>query len=125
MRVVTSLALFALGLPLAAGGMYLVVLGGSFYYVIAGALLLTAGVLAWRRHRAAIWIYLALTLGVGADQKYYDYECNSIEFSVFDTPEYVLCSISTDDCVSTRATRSSLCAVLRQASWAPLALRTH
>lgn len=57
MFVAVVLALF--GLPIAAGGLWLIVLGGSWYYFPAGvALLLTAWFLV-RRELTAVWIYLA------------------------------------------------------------------
>jgi glucose dehydrogenase len=51
------------GLPLLWGGIRLVSLGGSPYYVIAGALLIVTAVLAWRRHACALWLYATLLLG--------------------------------------------------------------
>lgn len=47
------------GLPIFAGGVWLLVLGGSWYYVVAGiGLLLTAYFLV-RRSMAGVWVYLA------------------------------------------------------------------
>ena len=43
--VVTGVVYCAIGLALAAGGLWLAVLGGSLYYVIAGLGILVAGAL--------------------------------------------------------------------------------
>ncbi|WP_337188911.1 PQQ-binding-like beta-propeller repeat protein [Phenylobacterium sp.] len=54
------------GLPLLLGGGYLVFQGGSPYYLLAGAAVTAAGVMAARRHPAAGLVYaatLAATLG--------------------------------------------------------------
>lgn len=50
-----------LGFLLAAGGIWLVALGGSFYYLVAGAAVGVTGVLLWRGSASALWLY-ALTL---------------------------------------------------------------
>ncbi len=49
------LALF--GLILAGGGLYLAVLGGSLYYVVAGVLLVAAGYLIARNRLAGAYVY--------------------------------------------------------------------
>src|SRR5258708_1457753 len=61
--VVTGIVYGLLGLALAAGGVWLVALGGSFYYVIAGIGLAVSGALLIRRLRAALWVYAALLIG--------------------------------------------------------------
>ena len=59
-------ALIALvGLALAIGGGYLVMLGGSWYYLPAGLALLVAGGLIARRRPAGAWLY-ALVLVLSA-----------------------------------------------------------
>ena len=45
-------------LPLIGGGAYLIILGGSWYYLPAGLALLATAVLLFRRSRLAVWIYL-------------------------------------------------------------------
>ncbi|WP_092957427.1 glucose/quinate/shikimate family membrane-bound PQQ-dependent dehydrogenase [Paracidovorax konjaci] len=57
-------ALFGiLGVAVAAAGGWLVSLGGSPYYLVAGLALLATGVLLARRSAAALWLYAALLLG--------------------------------------------------------------
>lgn len=46
-------------LPLIAGGAYLIILGGSWYYLPAGLALLATAFFLFRRSRLAVWIYLA------------------------------------------------------------------
>jgi quinoprotein glucose dehydrogenase len=53
-------AIFALFLLI--GGIWLAVLGGSFYYVITGAVLLIIAVLLGRRSSTAVWLYALLVL---------------------------------------------------------------
>lgn len=53
-----GVVLLVFGLPIVAGGLWLITLGGSWYYLPAGiGLLLTAWFL-FRRQIAALWIYL-------------------------------------------------------------------
>jgi quinoprotein glucose dehydrogenase len=52
----------ALGALLAVGGAYLLWLGGSWYYLLAGLGLLLVGVLIHRRLRAALWLYALVLL---------------------------------------------------------------
>ncbi|MET4234501.1 quinoprotein glucose dehydrogenase [Bradyrhizobium sp. LA6.10] len=60
---ITVVVVAVMGLALAGGGAWLAVLGGSVYYLIAGAmLLLTSWLLAIRRAEA-LWVYAALLLG--------------------------------------------------------------
>ncbi|WP_055045732.1 membrane-bound PQQ-dependent dehydrogenase, glucose/quinate/shikimate family [Devosia sp. A16] len=47
-------------LALIGGGAYLIVLGGSWYYALAGLALLATGFFLFRRSRLAVWIYAAL-----------------------------------------------------------------
>ena len=55
--------LFLIGLVLGDGGIRLVLLGGSPYYVIAGAALLLSALLLWRGRMAGAWLYGSLLLG--------------------------------------------------------------
>ncbi|MCQ0970475.1 glucose dehydrogenase [Paracoccus sp. TK19116] len=64
-----------LAVPLIAGGVWLIALGGSWYYALAGLGLLITGFLLFRGSETALWVYLATWLGtliwawweVGAD----------------------------------------------------------
>ena len=49
--------LILIGLTLAVGGVRLVTLGGSFYYVLAGLAILASAVLLWRRDRRGSLVY--------------------------------------------------------------------
>ncbi|HEY0878162.1 MAG TPA: membrane-bound PQQ-dependent dehydrogenase, glucose/quinate/shikimate family [Zeimonas sp.] len=60
---VTAIVVALMGLYLLGAGAWLVALGGSSYYVIAGAALLAVAWLLWRRRRAALWLYAAVVLG--------------------------------------------------------------
>ncbi|BBD98412.1 membrane-bound PQQ-dependent dehydrogenase, glucose/quinate/shikimate family [Sphingobium amiense] len=55
--------LIATGLPLAAGGGYLVALQGSPYYLIAGVGLILSGGLLWARRCEGALLYLAILFG--------------------------------------------------------------
>ncbi|PZR34352.1 membrane-bound PQQ-dependent dehydrogenase, glucose/quinate/shikimate family [Caulobacter segnis] len=54
--------LLLIGLVLAAGGLQLLLLGGSLYYLPAGLGLIIAGVLMIRRSVVGVWVYLAVFL---------------------------------------------------------------
>ncbi|NDV00338.1 glucose dehydrogenase [Pseudoroseicyclus sp. CLL3-39] len=51
------------GIVLLAGGVWLIALGGSWYYAIAGLGLLATGVLLNMQNMAALWLYLVIWLG--------------------------------------------------------------
>ena len=59
--VITAVIFILLGLALAGGGAWLVSLGGSWYYVVAGIGMLVAGALVWKGRRSA-QLFLALLL---------------------------------------------------------------
>ncbi|WP_333831000.1 membrane-bound PQQ-dependent dehydrogenase, glucose/quinate/shikimate family [Pararhodobacter sp.] len=61
--VVLSLVLIVLGIVLFAGGIWLIALGGSWYYMLAGLGLLVTGILLIERMMAGIWLYLAVFAG--------------------------------------------------------------
>ncbi|CCA90456.1 quinoprotein glucose dehydrogenase (plasmid) [Novosphingobium sp. PP1Y] len=50
------------GLVLAGGGLRLVLLGGSFYYLLAGFACLASAGLIWRSDRRGLWVYAAMLL---------------------------------------------------------------
>lgn len=55
--------LVVFGLPIAAGGLWLIALGGSWYYLPAGIGLLLTGWFLFRADVMALWIYLATYAG--------------------------------------------------------------
>ena len=61
--VALAILIVIFGLPILAGGVWLITLGGSWYYVLAGlGLLLTAWFL-FRHSMMAVWIYLLTFVG--------------------------------------------------------------
>lgn len=54
---ITAIVLALFGIALAGGGLWLVVLGGSFFYLIAGLVMLVTAALLFRRSLAALWLY--------------------------------------------------------------------
>lgn len=58
--VFVAIVLLVFGLPIAAGGIWLISLGGSWYYLPAGAGLLLTSWLLLQRSMTAVWVY-ALT----------------------------------------------------------------
>lgn len=60
---VFGVILAIIGLILAIGGVRLVSLGGSWYYLIAGAAMVVSGVLYVRQRMLGAWIYLAVFIG--------------------------------------------------------------
>lgn len=61
--MVTAVLLALIGLYLGIGGIWLAALGGSVYYVLAGAALLAVAGLLLRARREALWLYALLLLG--------------------------------------------------------------
>lgn len=51
------------GLALVGGGVWLIWLGGSWYYLVAGLLFLLTAFLLYRRDARALWVYALLVLG--------------------------------------------------------------
>ncbi|MGN6482343.1 membrane-bound PQQ-dependent dehydrogenase, glucose/quinate/shikimate family [Luteibacter sp.] len=60
---ISGVVFVLLGLFLAAGGLWLTVLGGSLYYLVAGLAILVTGVLLVRGSPAALWLYAVVLLG--------------------------------------------------------------
>lgn len=60
-RFVACLLLLA-GLAVAMGGVWLAMLGGSWYYLAAGIAWLATGGLLLRRHRVSLWVFAAYFL---------------------------------------------------------------
>lgn len=63
--IVFSIILLLLGLVLLAGGAWLVSLGGSLYYAIAGIALIVAGLASKGRRPIARWVYAVFLAGTG------------------------------------------------------------
>lgn len=61
-RIFASFLLLT-GIVLTAGGVRLVSLGGSLYYVVAGIVLVACAVLLWRGQRCGDYLYALLTIG--------------------------------------------------------------
>ncbi|HTN97769.1 MAG TPA: membrane-bound PQQ-dependent dehydrogenase, glucose/quinate/shikimate family, partial [Nordella sp.] len=59
----TALVFALIGLALGGGGLWLIVLGGSWYYLLAGLGFLVTAYLLWRGRAAALGVYAAVTLG--------------------------------------------------------------
>lgn len=57
---VLAVVLVLIGVVLGIGGAWLLALGGSPYYVLAGIGLIVSGVLLWRRSLAGVWVYAAV-----------------------------------------------------------------
>lgn len=53
-----GVVLLVFGLPIAAGGAWLITLGGSWYYLFAGIGLLVTAYFLFRRELLAFWVYL-------------------------------------------------------------------
>lgn len=63
-----ALKIFALivalfGLALAAGGLWLITLDGSWYYLLAGAGMLVSGVLLFLQRLSGVWLYWLVFIG--------------------------------------------------------------
>jgi glucose dehydrogenase len=56
----------ALGVVLAGGGLWLLMLGGSSYYSMSGIGYVVCGVLLWRRRPAGAWLAVAVFAGTAA-----------------------------------------------------------
>lgn len=61
--VVSGTVIAILGGALGAAGVWLIVLGGSWYYLVAALGMLVGGLLLIRRSEAALWVFAALLLG--------------------------------------------------------------
>ncbi len=61
-NLITTAILFVVGLALTGAGGWLVALGGSWFYLIAGLLYLATAILVWQRKGLALWLYGALII---------------------------------------------------------------
>ncbi|NIF24354.1 glucose/quinate/shikimate family membrane-bound PQQ-dependent dehydrogenase [Pantoea sp. Acro-835] len=60
---ISAVVVLLFGLALAGGGLWLAVLGGSWYYLVAGILLLVNGVLLWRASRLTTLLFSLILFG--------------------------------------------------------------
>lgn len=58
--ITLAAVLLLFGAVLAAGGVWLIVLGGSWYYALAGVALAAVGLLLLRGRMEALWLYLGV-----------------------------------------------------------------
>ena len=63
MTLILGLIVLLLGIAIGCGGLWLIALGGSWYYAIAGVGLIVSGALLMRRHRAGAWVYWLVLIG--------------------------------------------------------------
>jgi len=63
LTVALGVVVLIFGLPILAGGLWLISLGGSWYYLFAGIGLVASGVFLLRTSLFGFWIYLATYLG--------------------------------------------------------------
>ena len=63
--IALAILLALIGLVLLAGGVYLITLGGSWYYAVTGLLLLASGGLMARMNLTGALIYIAAAAGSG------------------------------------------------------------
>jgi quinoprotein glucose dehydrogenase len=61
--VLIGIVVLAIGLILAAGGVWLISLGGSWYYAITGVLLVVAGALLFQKRRSGVKLFVAVWIG--------------------------------------------------------------
>ena len=61
--IVTGIIFLLIGLALTGGGAWLIALGGSLFYAIAGLGIALTGALLIARRRAALWLYALVVVG--------------------------------------------------------------
>lgn len=61
--LVTGIVVFLLGLGIGGLGAWLVALGGTPYYLVAGIVLVISGILLARGQAAGVWLYAAILVG--------------------------------------------------------------
>ncbi len=62
LTTVTSLLLAIIGLIIGGGGVWLLLLGGSWFYAFSGIMFLLTAFFLWRRRAVALWIYAVFVL---------------------------------------------------------------
>ena len=61
--IVLAVVMALFGLPILAGGVWLITLGGSWYYALAGLGLLATAWFLFRHSMLAVWTYLLTFVG--------------------------------------------------------------
>ena len=61
--VALAVVMVLFGLPILGGGLWLITLGGSWYYALAGLGLLASAFFLFRHEMTAVWIYLVTYVG--------------------------------------------------------------
>src|SRR5437868_11843092 len=61
--LLTGAVVILLGLATLGGGIWLVAIGGSPYYLVAGLGLILSGAVLLARRAAALWVYALIVLG--------------------------------------------------------------
>lgn len=59
---ITSFIFAIIGLVIGGGGVWLLLLGGSWFYAFAGIMFLLTALFLWRRSATALWLYAALVI---------------------------------------------------------------
>lgn len=62
MLTITSFVFAIIGLVIGGGGVWLLTLGGSWFYAFAGIMFLLTAFFLWRRSPAALWLYAAFVI---------------------------------------------------------------
>ena len=60
LKALALLTIIAMGLPLLIGGIYLITLGGSWYYALAGAAYTYAAIELFRGRMRGVWVCVAV-----------------------------------------------------------------
>ena len=63
LKTILAIVAIILGLVLLIGGIYLAVLGGSWYYIIAGLFFIATAILLQKLKSSALIVYAILVLG--------------------------------------------------------------
>jgi quinoprotein glucose dehydrogenase len=61
--IITGIVFISIGLALTGGGAWLIALGGSLFYAIAGLGIVLTGALLIARRRSALWLYALVVVG--------------------------------------------------------------
>ncbi len=60
---ILGVVIAVIGLTLVIGGIQLATLGGSFYYLLTGALMVVSGALLFMRKTLGAWLYVLIVIG--------------------------------------------------------------